>query len=223
MGLAKDIRIAPISVQDARRIVRELHYSGKVVPNSKVHLGAFLGDRCCGVMQFGPAMFQDRMCALVRGSTPDSFLELNRMAFSEALPRNSESRAIGIACRMLRQKLPTLRWLLSFADATQCGDGAIYRASGFLLTQIKRNDQLRRDPATGRVVQSIAAWHKGLTPEFHRWEAVPGYSLRYVRFLDPTWRDRLTCAAIPFSRIEELGARMVRGRPVDTPPSGERP
>lgn len=32
-----------------------------------------------------------------------------------------------------------IEWVVSFADATQCGDGTIYRASGFLLTGIREN------------------------------------------------------------------------------------
>ena len=61
----------------------------------------------------------------------NGFLELNRLAFADWLPRNSESRAIGYALRWLRATYPWLQWIVSFADATQCGDGAIYRASGF--------------------------------------------------------------------------------------------
>lgn len=218
MGDAKRLHVAPIAARDATRIVKALHYSGTVVTKSKLHLGVFLDGRCCGVMQFGQAMFQRQMLGLVRGSTWDSFLELNRMAFSEALPRNSESRAIAIACRLLRQHAPQVKWIISFADATQCGDGAIYRASGFLLTSVKRNSSLRIDPASGRVMQSVGAHVRGLDKEFRSWKVLPGFSLRYIRFIDPTWRDRLTVAPIPFERIAELGAGMVRGRArVDEP------
>jgi hypothetical protein len=36
---------------------------------------------------------------------------------------------------------------VSFADGTQCGDGTIYRASGFVLTGIKENDQIWQAPS----------------------------------------------------------------------------
>ena len=47
--------------------------------------------------------------------------------------------------------------------------------------------------------------------------AVPleGFQLRYIRFIDPSWRDRLTVPTIPFSRIGEMGAGMYRGTPVE--------
>lgn len=43
---AKDIEIKPISRQDADKIVKELHYSGKTVNNSQIHLGFFLDGKC---------------------------------------------------------------------------------------------------------------------------------------------------------------------------------
>lgn len=223
MGDAKRLHVAPISSRDAKRMVLALHYSGTVVTKSKLHLGVFLDGRCCGVMSFGQAMFQSQMLGLVRGSELDNFLELNRMAFSDALPRNSESRAIAIACRLLRQHAPQLKWLISFADATQCGDGTIYRAAGFLLTAIKRNTSLRRDPVSGRVMQSVGAHKRGLDKVFRSWEPVPGYSLRYVRFLDPSWRERLTVDPIPYERLRELGVSMYRGRRVDTAGAAREP
>lgn len=218
MATAKAIRVAPISSADAKRIVREIHYSGAVVSNSRLHLGVFLESRCCGVMSFGPSLFKSQMLGLVHGSTEDSFLELNRLAFSEALPRNSESRALGVACRLLRQHAPHVKWIVSFADATRCGDGTIYRAAGFILTGIKRNTSLRVDPATGKVVQSVTAHKRGLDKVFRTWAPVPGYQLRYVRFVDPAWEPRLAVERIPFSKIGELGIGMYRGAHVDRPP-----
>src|SRR5574343_1116349 len=131
---AKDIRVAPISAADAAALVRRVHYSGKIVNNSQLHLGVFLGGRLEGAMQFGPSLDKRKIQGLVRDTQWHEFIELNRMAFSEALPRNSESRAISIAMRLLRKHAPQIKWVISFADGTQCGDGTIYRASGFVLT-----------------------------------------------------------------------------------------
>src|SRR3990167_7791762 len=140
--------VRPIASADARRIVRRLHYSGKVVNNSQLHLGVFMGDRCGGAMQFGPSLDKRKIVGLVAGTQWNEFLELNRLAFADWLPRNSESRALGVAMRMLRREYPWLQWVISFADATQCGDGTIYRAAGFVLTGIKVNNQLWQAPET---------------------------------------------------------------------------
>lgn len=205
--------MAPIRAADANRLVQRLHYSGSVVRNSQVHLGVFLGDRLEGAMQFGPSMVKKGLIGLVEGTNWNGFIELNRMAFSERLPRNSESRAIAVAMRLLRKTYPHLKWVVSFADGCQCGDGTIYRASGFVLTGIKANDTLRIDPASGKPVQAMSAFTSGRTHLFSSWQKIPGFMLRYVYFLNPAARERLTVPVVPFSRIEESGAGMYRGRP----------
>ena len=57
-------------------------------------------------MTFGPSMDKSNILGLVRDTAWNGFLELNRLAFSEALPRNSESRALSIALRMIRKHYP---------------------------------------------------------------------------------------------------------------------
>ena len=119
MATAKDIHVAPISSEAARALVRRLHYSGKVTQNSQLHFGVFLNGRLEGAMQFGPSLDKRKIQGLVRDTGWNDFLELNRMAFSEALPRNSESRALGIAFRLIRKHYQHIEWVVSFADGTQ--------------------------------------------------------------------------------------------------------
>lgn len=45
-------------------------------------------------------------------------------------------------------------------------------------------------------------------------EILPGYQLRYIYFIDQTYRDRLTVPIIPFSKIDEMGAGMYKGKKV---------
>lgn len=40
---------------------------------------------------------------------------------------------------------------------------------------------------------------------------IPGYQLRYVYFIDKSYRERLTVPEIPFSKIDEIGAGMYKG------------
>lgn len=150
MGEAKRLEVRPISASDANRIVKALHYSGKVVNNSQLHLGVFLDGKCGGAMQFGPSLDKRKIQPLVRGTLWNEFIELNRMAFADWLPRNGESRCLGYAMRWIRKTYPHIKWVVSFADGTQCGDGTIYRASGFVLTGIKENNQIWEAP-TGEV------------------------------------------------------------------------
>ncbi len=213
MGKAKDIIVKPISAKDGNECCKRFHYSGKVVPNSQLHFGVFINGKLNGVMQFGPSMVKAGVIGLVKGTQWNNFLELNRMAFGPLLPKNSESRALAVAFRMIRKAYPHIDWIISFADGTQCGDGTIYRASGFVLTGIKANDTLRIDPETGKPIQGMAAFHKGKTKDFSSWERLKGFQLRYIYFLNPEARKRLSVPEIPFSRIDEVGAGMYRGKP----------
>jgi len=211
MVSAKDIVIKPISSQAANALVKRVHYSGKVVNNSTLHFGAYLNDRLEGAMSFGSPMVKKNVLPLVKDTAWNGMLELNRMAFSEKLPRNSESRALSVAFRLIKKHYPHIEWVLSFSDGCQCGDGTIYRASGFVLTQIKENSQIRINPETGMPVQSMAAFHIGKTKDFKDWQKIRGYQLRYIYFLNESAKARLTVPVIPFSKIDEIGAGMYKG------------
>lgn len=240
---AKEIIVKPISSQDAARIVKACHYSGKVVQNSQLHFGVFLNGRCGGAMQFGPSLDKRKIQGLVEGTGWNGFLELNRMAFADWLPRNSESRAIAVAMRLIRKAYPHIEWIVSFSDATQCGDGTIYRASGFVLTGIKENTQVwaapdgsihsrtaltdNHSPGSKKRAQATVSrtsmtkgghnFHTGAASMKAYQEAgfrpLPGFQLRYIYFLNPAARSRLTVPVLPFSEIQRRGAGMYLGKP----------
>jgi hypothetical protein len=148
----------------------------------------------------------------------ERFLELNRLAFSEALPRNSEGRALAIALRRIRKHYPHIEWVISFADGCQCGDGTIYRAAGFVLTGIMLNKRLLRWPMV-LAAQDDASNRKEPRGAFRQdgrsWsgqgEPLDGYQMRYIYFLNPSARARLACKEIPSAEIERRGAGMYRG------------
>jgi len=233
MGSAKDIILRPISAQEANALVRRVHYSGKVVNNSQLHIGVFYHGHLEGAMQFGPSLDKRKIQGLVAGTLWNEFIELNRLAFSDALPRNSESRALSIAFKLLRKHAPQLKWVISFADATQCGDGTIYRAAGFVLTGIhasanlvQRADgvvihkmTLESNPTQARAELGGKSYYAITNGKYDLAAyaravggvTLPGYQLRYIYFLDPTARERLTVPELPYSRIAELGAGMYKG------------
>ena len=269
MGKAKDILLRPIDRKTANDLVRRVHYSGKVVNNSQIHIGVYYQGRLEGAMQFGPSLDKRKLIGLVEGTGWNEFIELNRLAFTDALPRNSESRALAVAMRLLRKHAPQIKWVVSFADATQCGDGTIYRAAGFVLTGIKKNDQIWAAPTgaresrtsltdgrskgqqeqaaqivlsrvtatkgkyichTGSVRPGIGAiGYAGITGGASSMKAfknagfapLDGFQLRYIGFVDPSYRDRLTVPEIPYSRIWEMGAEMYRGEKVEAQRAGD--
>lgn len=237
MSGAKDLVLRPIPASEANDAIRRWHYSGKVVNNSQLHIGVFYGGNLEGAMQFGPSLDKRKVMGLVEGTAWHEFLELNRMAFSDVLPRNSESRALSVAMRLLRKYAPQVKWIVSFADATQSGDGTIYRAAGFLLTAIKPNDQIwqmpggqvttrmvatdTRRPERARLLNRVSVTKGRAITETGGASMQPfiaagarpmaGFQLRYIYFLDPACRERLTVPVLPYSEIERRGAGMYRG------------
>jgi len=198
-------------------------------------------------MQFGIPIDKRKALRLVEGTPWNGMLDLHRVALADWLPRNGESRALSVALRWLRATYPWLEWVQSYADATQCGDGAIYRACGFELVAIRPNTSMYRMP-DGEVVCKVVL-EPGFSPNagdssvkarygkrgsetagvFLRRigaDRLHGHQLRYVYFLDPSARERLTVEPIPYSEIARRGVGMYKGKPRKpsgeaTPPQGE--
>ena len=220
MATAKDIVLRPIDARTANDLVRHVHYSGKTVNNSQLHVGVYWNGKLEGALQFGPSLDKRKLQGLVSGTAWHEFIELNRMAFTDELPRNSESRAISIAMKLLKKHAPQIKWAVSFADATQCGDGTIYRASGFVLTGIKENDQIL-DFSGIRIAKKTldnknypminGKYYSRVLLERGDAHKLIGFQLRYIYFIDKSYRERLTVPEIPFSEIEKQGARMYKG------------
>ncbi len=213
MGRAKEITLKSIPAQLANEFVRRYHYSGKVVNNSVLHLGAFLDGKLGGVLQYGNPIDKRNVLDLVATSNEghnakwNEMLELNRMAFSPILPKNSESRCLAISVRLIKKHAPQIKWILSFADGTQCGDGTIYRASGFQLTAIQKNKTIVRTPSG-----AILAKHGTSRQNFTDAVPLPGFQLRYIYLIDK--EAKLAVPSIPFQKIKELGASMYRGQKI---------
>ena len=155
-------------------------------------------------------------------------LELNRMAFDSFLPKNSESRSIAIAIKLLKKNAPHIKWILSFSDATQCGDGVIYRASGFHLTGIKKNTEMfvtdegvrfsgvgLRSGANNLNKQvGFIAGQETFNNFIKRKSITPlvGFQLRYIYIIDKSCH--LNTNDLPFSEIDKLNAGMYRGEKI---------
>jgi hypothetical protein len=223
MGRAKEIIVKVIPAKVANEFVKLHHYSGKVVPNSTLHFGAFLDNKLHGVLSYGPSINKNGTINLVENTGWNDFIELNRMAFDNYLPKNSESRCIAISIKMIKKNAPNIKWIISFSDGTQCGDGTIYRASGFKLVGISKNAGICK--LNGKIVHIKKTYDLGLTTSFMKKSDIPklkqlgyeaeileGFQLKYVYILDKSCK--LTVPIIPFSKIDEIGAGMYKGEKV---------
>ena len=218
MGRAKKIIVKVIPSKIANEFVKKNHYSGKVVPNSNLHFGCFLDNELHGVMQYGSPFMKTKVLSLVEPQNWNGMLELNRMAFDNYLPKYSESRCIAISIKLIKKNAPQIKWILSFADGTQCGDGTIYRASGFVLTSVKENSSIIK-LSNGDIVASMTYTKgKNILSQGGRAgipkdaEKLNGNMLRYIYLIDKTCK--ITVPILPFSEIDKMGAGMYKGEKI---------
>tara|TARA_R100000655_G_scaffold140_2_gene703 strand:+ start:576 stop:1235 length:660 start_codon:yes stop_codon:yes gene_type:complete len=210
MGRAKEIIVKVIKSKTANDFVKRHHYSGKVVYMSNLHFGCFLDGKLHGVMSYGSPMDKRNVLPLVDSGIKDlnkrwnEMLELNRMAFDDYLPKYSESRCIAISIRLIKKNAPQIKWLLSYSDATQCGDGTIYRASGFKLTQINKNGTIYK-LANGQIVAKRGDSKYNFTGA----KPLKGFQNRYIYLIDK--KLKINVPIIPFNEIDKRGAGMYKG------------
>lgn len=241
MGRAKEILVKVIPAKIANEFVKKHHYSGRVAMSSTLHFGCFLDDKLHGVLSYGNPFDKSRVIGLVENTAWNGFLELNRMAFDNYLPKYSESRCIAISIKLIKKNAPHIKWILSFSDGSMCGDGTIYRASGFYLTSIKKNQSIMKTPS-GINFTSMSFTNKGKNGSplkmkqviddlkktgFEYKESgaasvkqfieagckyVEGFQLRYIYLIDKTCK--ITVPILPFSAIDEMGAGMYKGEKI---------
>lgn len=223
---AKDIIIKPIDKPTADKIVKKYHYSGKAAVSNNLNFGVYYKGLLLGCMEFGVPMNKHAMMPLFKNAKWNEVIELNRMAFSDALPRFAESRALSIAFKWMK-KNTEYKYIISFADGCQCGHGTIYQASNFKLTQIKENNSIIKLPngdtvakivfgikggkySNQKLKSGITSLSKFLDIYYKGYETVKGYQYRYVYFINNDY-ENFTGEFIPFSKIKELDIEMYKG------------
>lgn len=220
MGRVKQIRLRIINSSLANEFAKKNHYSGKVVQNSRLHFGVYLDGGLHGVMQYGPSLDKSKLIGLVENTGWNEFIELNRMAFDDYLPKNSESRAIAMSLKLIKRNAPHIKWVVSYADGCECGDGTIYRASGFILTSVKPNKDIYVLPngkkihsmsikSSKKIIEKHGKWKRFLEKEHAGYELLEGNQLRYIYLIDKS--SKLTCETLPYSMISQLNAKMYKG------------
>lgn len=205
------INVLVIDSKTARDYTLKHHYM-KTFPIPAVCFGIFYDGKLCGVMSYGPSINKKGTINLVKNTGWNEFIELNRMAFDDYLPKYSESRCISISIKLIKKNAPHIKWIISFADGTKCGDGTIYRASGFKLVNIVENTALRINPETNEIIHIIQAHHLKISHLFKNWKPVKGKQLKYVYLIDKNCQ--LNVPVMPFEKIDELDAGMYKGKKI---------
>ena len=126
-------RVVEIEKAKANAVIVANHYSKKTATDAHTRLcyAVEIEGRMVGVLQFGYAMNPASCSSVVDGAGLNDYLELNRMWLDDCAPRNTESKAIAYCLRTIRRRMPTVEWVMSFADE-RCGKlGVVYQAANF--------------------------------------------------------------------------------------------
>lgn len=220
MSSAKDVVLAFVNAKDGRAFIEKNHYSGKVAASGMFYIGCFLNDVLVGCFQYGRPIDKYKVMGLVKDTKWHDFLELNRLVFIDDTPKNTESRSIAMSFNLIKRHWPHIKWILSFADACQCGSGTIYRASGFHLTAIKKNSSLIQfengkvlhhkvfnsgaysSEMKGFMASGLKTWQEYAIKKYGKFKKLPGYQIRYIKLLYPDLK--LNCNSIHYSMLDEL-------------------
>jgi hypothetical protein len=124
----KEIRLERISMTLADSYSIKYHYLHRTAKNSKIAFGIFAADDMRGIMIWGLPV------AKIKGQYGTRWyqLELRRMYCDPSLPKNSESRCLAVAARLLKQLFPNCRLLVAYSDLSHGHKGGIYKAAGWI-------------------------------------------------------------------------------------------
>ena len=205
----QQMRVAPIPFRIAKQLLVREHYLHSMPGGSRLSLGVFLGGQLLGAVLLGAG--PSNAHRMVEGGDSDSCLTLTRLWLDNSLPRNSESRVLGVIFRHLRRST-AVKFLVSYADPAAGHIGTIYQASNWLYAGLSQAvpwiDLGDGVPRHSRSVAHSYGTHgrahfaaHGI--ELQRIPQSPKH--RYIRFLDPTWRSRLRVPVLPYPKRGEPG------------------
>lgn len=204
--------VALIDRNIANAIIIDRHYSRRIYRGSTLHLGVWIGGVLLGILQFGYAMNPASAGSVVTDTAMNEYLELNRMWLDDAAPRNSESRSLGAAIRLIRRVRPAVKWIQSFADE-RCGlFGTVYQAAGFTFHGEHRGIFWELDgdwfhntlmTAGGRRAENPRAAH--LIANRDRAVRHELRQFRYLRFLKPRFAKGCRHPVRPFPKPDYCG------------------
>lgn len=154
--------VAPINSSKANQFTRYYHYSHVGFKKAKLNLGIFELDtnKLVGVQQWGCSAQEGiRLDRYVKEPiTTNEYYELNRFCMADSEGANSESQAISLGIKWIKQYHPHIRLLVSYAGRKEGNFGYIYQATNWeYLGYFVSSGFWRLD---GQEVHQITIWYR---------------------------------------------------------------
>lgn len=157
----KNYYVDEINSDDAKKLMVKYHYSGKVVPNSKLHIGVFCvhTNELMGVLSYGTPMNATKTPQkIVKDSTQHTMYELNRMAMTDDAPKFSESQAISLCNKWVKINHPHIDYILSYSDGKEGNVGIIYQATNWVYLGYNESNSFY--DLDGTIMHKVTSWHR---------------------------------------------------------------
>ena len=124
-----------INSSKANKMTALYHYSGVGFKKAVLNLGVFRKEdnKMVGVLQWG-CSYQEKIRLDRYVKEPiekEEYLELNRFSMADSEGKNSESQAISLGIKWIRQNMPNVRLLVSYAGRKEGNYGYIYQATNW--------------------------------------------------------------------------------------------
>lgn len=126
-----DLKTKLVDKEFAKRFISKYHYS-KTCSNIVVAIGQWYGLDLINCIVFNYCSGREMAKQVMRGGDNDNTLELSRMVSIEPKPKNLESYAISKAFEWLKENMPNIKLIISYADNTMHHKGYCYQASNFV-------------------------------------------------------------------------------------------
>lgn len=194
--------LEPCNRATAGEACRRWHYLGKIGAVTVAQFAVYEDGEFIGTVVFGagPRLLSGRYRC-----KPREACELTRVALGRH--RTPTSRIVAIAIRLLQQRRPDLRLIVSFADSDQGHHGGIYQAGGWIFTGSRKFHSALR--VKGKVVHprslsdrygtSSVEWlRKNIDPRAKKIET--GEKHRYLMPLDEPMRRRVQALALAYPK-----------------------
>jgi len=189
------------------KIIKENHYSKKVYNATYIHLGVFENNKIVGVLQYGYAMNPASCGSVVKDTSMDEYLELNRMWLSDDIEtKYAESQAISYSIKYIKRKFPKIKWIQSFADERCGGFGIVYQACSFDFYGEHTSDFWELDGVVYHNIQMTVSQdskrYKGeakkLQQNKERAVKMSLRQFRYIKFLNQKWKKKCLLEQKPY-------------------------
>ena len=204
----RHLRVIVIPLLAAKKLLEPGHYLGSVAGGTCLAFGVLAQGRLLGAITLGVGPYNAH--SLVEGARRGDCLTLTRLWLSDHLPKNSESRVLGIVTRALRRHTG-LKFLIAYADPARGHRGAVYQGAGWVYTG-QSVPMALYDIGDGVARHSRSLAHcfgthsvrylRGRGASVRVIPQLPKH--RYACFLDRSWLVRLRVPVLPYPKVEDV-------------------